>query len=127
MLDSKYNRFLWYYLTNNLDGIINYEGKLNCEVPFGDYKIDEVTDDNFYSKLDKFIANNNLKIIAVDLTTFEYSTGYYDYVFQFDGTYYKVTIGETYEDGYDYDCSWIDFDLEDFQVFPKKKTITVYE
>ena len=127
MLDSKYNRFLWYCLTANLDDITNYEGKLHCEVPFGDYKINEVPDDNFYSELDKFIANNNLKIIAVYLTTFEYSTGYYDYVFQFDGAYYKVTIGESYEYGYDYDCDWIDSDLENFQVFPKKKTITVYE
>ena len=62
MLDSKYNRFLWYCLTDNLDDITNYEGKLHCEVPFEDYKINEVPDDNFYSKLDKFIANNNLKI-----------------------------------------------------------------
>ena len=50
MLDSKYNRFLWYYLTG-LDSITNSEGRLVCEVPFGNYKVSEVPDDNFNSEL----------------------------------------------------------------------------
>lgn len=125
MLDSKYNRFLWYYLTG-LDSITNSEGRLVCEVPFGNYKVSEVPDDNFNSELTRFIENNNLEIIAVKLDYFRGSTAFYEHVFKFDGAYYKVIIGKTHG-YYDYVCSWINLDLENFQVFPKKKTITVYE
>ena len=125
MLDSKYNRFLWYYLTG-LDSITNSEGRLACEVPFGNYKVGEVPDDNFNSELTRFIENNNLEIIAVKLAYFRGSTAFYEHVFKFDGAHYKVIIGKTWG-YYDYVCSWINLDLENFQVFPKKKTITVYE
>ena len=125
MLDSKYNRFLWYYLTG-LDNITNSEGRLVCKVPFGNYKVDEVPDDNFNSELTRFIENNNLEIITVKLVCFVGFTAFYEHVFKFDGAYYKVIIGKTCGD-YDYVCSWINLDLENFQVFPKKKTITVYE
>ena len=41
MLDSKYNRFLLYYLTD-LDNIVDSTGRLVCEVPFGNYKVNEI-------------------------------------------------------------------------------------
>ena len=125
MLDSKYNRFLWYYLTG-LDNITNSKGELVCEVPFGNYKVNEVPDDNFNSELTRFIENNNLEIITVKLKYFVGFTAFYEHVFKFDGAYYKVVIGKTCGH-YDSDCGWINLDLENFQVFPKKKTITVYE
>ena len=82
MLDSKYNRFLWYYLTG-LDSITNSEGRLVCEVPFGNYKVSEVPDDNFNSELTRFIENNNLEFIEEKLDYFRGSVSLDSAVFKF--------------------------------------------
>lgn len=126
MLDSKYNRFIWYWLTDNLDNLLDYDDTLVCEVPFGNYTKGNQVDNNFTTALSKYLSDYNMKIVEENLINFEYD-GEFSFVFSYDGSYYKVSIWFNTEEGYLYDIPWEDDNLERYQVYPKRVTITIYE
>lgn len=83
---------------------------------------------SFYKLLDDYINKHGLKIIEEKLiNAYEY-IHVYEYVFIFDKKYYKVNTRTI--DGSIYgeidNIPWIDHNLEDFEVYPKTITQTIY-
>ena len=126
MLDHKYNNFILLWLTDKLDYLTNYDDILRFNVPFGNYQVGEPIDDNFNNLLVKYLKDYNMNIIKQNLVDFEYDAKF-DYVFSYDGSYYKVVLFYNIEEGWDLEPYWLDENLEKYQVYPKKKMITVYE
>ena len=125
MLDSKYNDFILFWLTDNLD-YLTRDGLLHYKVPFGDYKVGQQVDDKFNDLLVKYLKDYNMCTIQRNLVDFEYDAKF-DCVFSYDGSYYKVTLFYNVEEGWDLEPYWLNENLDKYQVYPKRKTITVYE
>lgn len=126
MLDLKYNDFILFWLTDKLDYLTNYDDTLRFNVPFGNYQVGEPVDDNFNNLLVKYLKDYNMNIIQQNLVDFEYDAKF-DCAFSYDGSYYKVVLFYNVEEGWDLEPYWLDENLEKYQVYPKRKTITVYE
>ena len=125
MLDPKYNEFILLWITDNLD-YLTRGGLLHYKVPFGNYGVGQQVDDNFDNLLIKYLKDYNMCTVQRNLIGFEYDAKF-DCVFSYDGSYYKVVLFYNVEEGWDLEPYWLDENLEKYQVYPKKKMITVYE
>ena len=101
MIESKYNPFIVCFLHNCEEYLFSRDGHLLYPIPFGNYKVAEYFDNektrSFYKLLD-------------------------------DKKYYKVntrTIDGSIHGEID-NIPWIDHNLEDFEVYPKTITQTIY-
>lgn len=126
MLDPKYNNFILFWLTDNLDYLTDRMGCLNYDVPFGDYQVGKEVDSNFNNLLVKYLKDYNMCTMQQILLDFEYDAKY-AHVFSYDGSYYKVVLFYNVDEGWYLEPYWLDENLEKYQVYPKKKMITVYE
>lgn len=133
MIDIKYNPFIVCVLTNNKEYLFNSEDTLLYPVPFGNYKIGEyLSEEEFeaFSKLmDEYIDKHNLKVIKREFTDAYDCTYVYEYIFTFNEKYYKVDV-ETIEGsihGEINHVSWINNNLENYEVYPKTITKIIYE
>lgn len=132
MLESKYNPFIACFLHNCEEYLFSRDYHLLYSVPFGNYEVAEYFDTektrSFYKLMDDYINKHGLKIIEKKLINAYNYTHVYEYVFTFDKKYYKVNTitidGSIY--GEIDNIPWINHNLEDFEVYPKTITQTIY-
>ena len=127
-MNSKYNRFIACYLSNNIDLLFDSDDNLLYPVPFGKYQVGEYIDsdgfDNFQKLYEQYIVNHNMKIIRQGLNVIDGIMYIQDCVFTMDNKYYQVPL-ET-EDLKPLRQSWLYNDIEKYEVFPKTVTTTIY-
>lgn len=134
-MDPKYNKFIACWLANSIDLLFDSEDILRYPIPFGNYQVGDYIDsdefDNFQKDYEQYITDHSMKLILQNLDV-SYGTLYiYDCVFTMDNKYYKVPI-ET-EEGSIYTenleprrPSWLDYDIEKYEAYPKTITQTIY-
>jgi hypothetical protein len=134
-MDSKYNKFIACWLANSIDTLFNDEDMLLYPVPFGNYQVGNYIDsdefDNFKKDYEQYITDHSMKIILHDLGIANGIIHIYDCVFTLDGKYYKVLLkteeGSIYsEDLEPNEPSWLYNNIENYEVYPKTITQTIY-
>lgn len=133
MIDSKYNKFIVCWLTDNLELLFDSHNKLIWDVPFGNYKIGDIIDEDSWETFEKlynqYLSEHNMSILNTDITGFDSYGVTHSIVFTYDDTYYKVPLDYETEGylGWSFDISWINDNLEKYKVVPKTITTTIYE
>lgn len=127
-MNTKINRFIACWLSNNIDLLFDDNDILLYPVPFGDYQIGDYIDsdefDNFQKLYEQYIRNHNMKIIRQGLNIVNGIMYIQDCIFTMDNKYYQVPL-ET-EDLKPLRQSWLYNDIEKYEVFPKTVTTTIY-
>ena len=127
-MNTKINRFIACWLSNNIDLLFDDKDILLYPVPFGDYQIGDYIDsdefDNFQKLYEQYIRNHNMKIIRQGLNIVNGIMYIQDCIFTMDNKYYQVPL-ET-EDLKPLRQSWLYNDIEKYEVFPKTVTTTIY-
>lgn len=127
-MNTKINRFIACWLSNNIDLLFDDQDILLYPVPFGDYQIGDYIDsdefDNFQKLYEQYIVNHNMKIIYQGLNVVNGIMYIQDCIFTMDNKYYQVPL-ET-EDLKPLRQSWLYNDIEKYEVFPKTVTTTIY-
>lgn len=127
-MNTKINRFIACWLSNNIDLLFDDNDILLYPVPFGDYQIGDYIDsdefDNFQKLYEQYIGNHNMKIIRQGLNIVNGIMYIQDCIFTMDNKYYQVPL-ET-EDLKPLRQSWLYNDIEKYEVFPKTVTTTIY-
>lgn len=135
-MNSKYNRFIACWLSNNIDLLFDSDDNLLYPVPFGKYQVGDYIDsdefDNFQKSYEQYIAEHNMKIIQQSLNVDDNIIMYIsDCVFTMDNKYYQVPLeteeGSIYEEDLKPNRpSWLYNYIEKYEVFPKTITQTIY-
>lgn len=117
----KLNKFLWYSL---IYGEYPYEEIELEDIPFKVTKEDFENEDHYYNLCDMWWKAHGIREMGSDILDYDLEGSYLTrrVVFKYDNKYYAFRYQES---PYWKDDGIIDSELK--EVFPKEKTITIYE
>ena len=127
-MNTKINRFIACWLSNNIDLLFDDKDILLYPVPFGEYQVGDYIDsdefDNFQKSYKQYIVEHNMKIIQQGLSVVDDIMYIQDCIFTMDNKYYQVPL--EIEDLKPLRQSWLYNDIEKYEVYPKTVTTTIY-